>query len=40
MEWAQVVDAQQIFYHPLFTQELLSITDDIIVGKQAGVTID
>ncbi len=40
MEWAQVVDAQQVFYHPLFTQELLSITEDIVVGKQAGVTID
>ena len=40
LEWSQVVDPQQVFYHPLFTQELLAVTEDIVVRNQVGVTID
>ncbi|MEK3887603.1 AAA family ATPase [Bacillus sp. FSL K6-3431] len=40
VEWFQVIDTQQVLYHPLFMQELLSIIEDIIVRDQAGVTVD
>lgn len=40
IEWSQVIDAKQVLYHPLFTQELLGITEDLVVRNQAGVSID
>lgn len=39
-EWALGTEPQQQYYHPLFTQELLSIVEDIVVRNQVGVTID
>lgn len=39
-EWAQVSEPKQVFHHPFFNQELLSITEDIVAKNEDGVVID
>ncbi|MCJ7840224.1 AAA family ATPase [Lederbergia sp. NSJ-179] len=39
-EWLQNNDVKQVLYHPLYTKELLAITEDLIVKREAGVEID
>lgn len=39
-EWAQVTGRNQIYYHPLYTKELMTITNELTERNQAGVQID